>query len=183
MLIHLHLGSDDLDVLQIFLPWSWSNLHPNPILSPPHKTYNPNYFPYNKYIFQRAQLTEEEREDTECLCYHFTPPPPHRLPDTWFDWPCGCKKPLLDLRSRQFAFYELELLTSDDHHFSLHPHLAFIIAPLDSDPAEGLVRFTVPYRSTKFPSKSSRKRRNTFGRALSLTDRKHYKMGRSNAKT
>jgi hypothetical protein len=93
------------------------------------------------------------------------------------------KKPLLDLRSRQFAFYELELLTSDDHHFSLHPHLAFIIAPLDSDPAEGLVRFTVPYRSTKFPSKSSRKRRNTFGRALSLTDRKHYKMGRSNAKT
>ena len=92
-LAHYNICSDDLDALQIFLPWSWSNCHPQPVLSSHPKAFNdPAYFPYNKYIFSRALLTEEERQESECRCFHFLPCPETRPADTWYDWPCGCRK-------------------------------------------------------------------------------------------
>ena len=132
MLIHHNLSSDDLDALQIFLPWSWSNRYPDPVLSSPLETYNnSNYFPYNKYIFKRAQLTEEERENSECLCYHFKP---KLSPHIWYDWPCGCRKQYHLVNSHNITSDELDLLSSD--HSTLQSDLAYIIAPLDSDPAD-----------------------------------------------
>ena len=181
-LAYHNICSDDLDALQIFLPWSWSNCHPKPVLSSYPKTFNDSaYFPYNKYIFSRALLTEEERQETECLCLHFLPCPGTRPADTWYDWPCGCRKKVC-------IFISPEVVERFPHGLVMAGEInllnqAYIVCPLTRHLGGELVRFTVPPRSTKFPVKSRRKRRSTFGRALSLTDRKHYKMGRSNANT
>lgn len=181
-LAHYNICSDDLDALQIFLPWSWSNCHPQPVLSSHPKAFNdPAYFPYNKYIFSRALLTEEERQESECRCYHFLPCPETRPADTWYDWPCGCRKKVCIIITSEVVeeFPRFLVMTGEIDLLGQ----AYIVCPLTHNLGGELVRFTVPPRSTTFPVKSRRKRRSTFGRALSLTDRKHYKMGRSNANT
>ena len=59
-----------------------------------------------------------------------------------------------------------------------------IVSPTELRDDEGLVRFCVPARNlTQFPASRRKKRRSAFGRALSLSDRKHYKMGRSKPKS
>jgi hypothetical protein len=182
VLTYFGVDIEEADRLQIFLPWSWTNRDPQPVLSTyPEVFTDYPYFPYNEYIFSRALLTEEEREDSECLCFHFMPEPTHLSPLMWIDWPCGCRKHYHHVNTHNITVDEIELLSME--HSLPQPNMAYILAPLGSDAAEGMVRFTVPHRRTKFPTKKARKRRNTFGRALSLTDRKHYKKGRSNSKT
>ena len=181
-LAHYNICSDDLDALQIFLPWSWSNCHPQPVLSSHPKAFNdPAYFPYNKYIFSRALLTEEERQESECRCFHFLPCPETRPADTWYDWPCGCRKKVCIFISPEVVEkFPCGLVMAGEINLL---NQAYIVCPLTQNLGGELVRFTVPPRSTTFPVKSRRKKRSTYGRALSLTDRKHYKMGRSNANT
>jgi len=179
---HHNIGSDDLDALQIFLPWSWSNRHPEPVLSSCLETLNdPNYFPYNKYIFNRAVLSEEERQETKCLCLHFLPCPQTRPVDCWYDWPCGCSgKVGIFITADVLELYPASLVTQVSN---IQLDQAYIVYPESLDNKLNLVRFSVPPRKTTFPVKRRRKRKSTSGRKLSLTDRKHYKRGRSNFKT
>ena len=66
---------------------------------------------------------------------------------------------------------------------SIQMNQAYIVCQLIHDETPCLARFTVLPRSTKFPISKKKKRKSAFGRTLSLTDRKHYKMGRSNSNT
>ena len=138
------------DGLQIFLPWSWSNPRPDAVLS--HKlptVVSPYYFPYNKYIFHRAILEDEERQETECSCAHILPCLGQRPKDCWYDWPCGCKKAnafVLSAYILEKYFYVLVSETS-----TIQMDQAYIVCQIIHNETPCLARFTVLPRRTVFP--------------------------------
>ena len=178
VLAHFKLNHDELSLLQIFLPWSWSTGNPQPLLSThPDVFTDLAYFPYNKYIFDRALLTDEERQASKCQCYHYTSSKSELPPSTTFDWPCGCTNPYSSVNTRLVTAVDIKILWDEQ------PGMSYIVAPHDSGSEEVVVRFSVPSRRTVFPAKKTKKRRNPFGPSLSLTDRKHYRKGKSSSKT
>jgi len=170
------------DGVQIFLPRSWSNPRPDAVLSHNIPTVvSPYYSPYNKYIFHRAILEDEERQETECSCAHILPCHEQRPKDCWYDWPCGCQKVdaiVLTASILTECYYALVSETSE-----IQMDQAYIVCQITQNETPCLARFTVLPRRLTFPVSKKRKRKSASGRKLSLTDRKCYKMGRSNSNT
>ena len=171
------------DGVQIFLPWSWINPRPDAVLSHNLSTVvSPYYFPYNKYIFQRAILQDEEcQEETECTCWHLLPDPAHRHNICWYDWPCGCKRAIPIYLTPQFLAGCNSNLASIVSEIQMNK--AYIVSQVIHDGIPRLACFAVVPRMLWFPQSKKRKRKSGSGRTLSLTDRKYYKMGRYNPDT
>ena len=170
------------DGVQIFLPRSWSNPRPDAVLSHNIPTVvSPYYSPYNKYIFHRAILEDEERQETECSCWHILPSHDRRPKDCWYDWPCGCKKILAIVLTARILVECNFALVAETSEIKMDK--AYIISQVTHDGKPCLARFTVLPRRLMFPKSKKRKRRSASGRTLSLTDRKHYTMGRYNSLT
>lgn len=172
----------DLDELQLFLPWSWTNPQPDAhYLFTPGSYRKQDYFPYCPYIFNRALMTDEERSEDKCRCFHYLPR--SHPPGCWYDWPCGCLdrgRPLTPKCINEVPACFKWLIDGPPELLDQ----AYIFSPTDLSKYEGYVRFRVPARQlSQFPASRKRKRRSAFGRALSLSDRKHYKMGRPKLQT
>ena len=122
------------------------------------------YFPYNKEVYDLATHTDPLRE---CTCRHIVLDP-DILQKRIIDWPCGCTNPVVRV-GRLSEQTEQEARNCPGMKWPPAPtHVILFTSPTTT--GNGL--FHVPTR----PRPAARRKRKGSKR-LSLTDRKHYRVG------
>ena len=147
---------------KILLPRTWSR-----DLEHKYKriTNRPPYFPYDKQIYELATNTDPNRD---CPCLHIIPDP-NLLQRRVIDWPCGCLSP--DTNESNIIMEKLaEVAASRSMKWPPAPTHVLL------SPSSSTMLYHVPTR----PKPVTRRKRRGSKR-LSLTDKKHYRVGDNSA--
>ena len=144
----------------ILLPRTWSK-----DLEPKYRTITnrDQYFPYNKEVYDLATHTDPQRK---CTCHHMITD--HISQTRIIDWPCGCLDPTAHEAKVEQIEQNARILTT-----KWPPAPTHVLLLTRKPPA----LFHVPTR----PKPATRRKRKGCKR-LSLTDKKHYRVGDNSAR-